>query len=67
LEKLEQILAPLENYLSINPGKSEVRYSLAGCLVCLDRKDEAQAQLERIIAAAPDFAPAQELLAQFDL
>lgn len=67
LEKLEQILAPLENYLSINPGKSEVRYSLAGCLVCLDRKDEAQAQLEQIMAADPDFAPAQELLAQFDL
>lgn len=67
LEKLQQILAPLENYLSINPGKNEVRYSLAGCLVCLDRKDEAQAQLEQIIAADPDFAPAQELLAQFDL
>jgi len=67
LEKLQEILAPLENYLSINPGKSEVRYSLAGCLVCLDRKDEAQAQLEQIIAVNPDFAPAQELLAQFDL
>lgn len=67
LEKLEQILAPLENYLSITPGKSEVRYSLAGCLVCLDRKAEAQVQLEQIIAADPDFAPAQELLAQFDL
>ncbi len=66
LERLPQILAPLESYLSINPGKSEVRYSLAGCLVCLDRKDEAQAQLEQIIAADPDFAPAQELLAQFD-
>jgi tetratricopeptide (TPR) repeat protein len=67
LERLQEILASLENYLSINPGKSEVRYSLAGCLVCLDRKDEAQAQLEQIIAADPDFAPAQELLAQFDL
>ena len=66
LERLPQTMVPLEHYLSINPGKSEVRYSLAGCLVCLDRKDEAQAQLEQIIAADPDFAPAQELLAQFD-
>ncbi|SNR97103.1 Tetratricopeptide repeat-containing protein [Humidesulfovibrio mexicanus] len=66
LERLSEILAPLESYLSLNPGKSEVRYSLAGCLVCLDRKDEAQAQLEQIVAADPSFAPAQELLAQLD-
>jgi len=66
LDKLQLIVAPLENYLSINPGKSEVRYSLAGCMVCLDRKDEAQAQLEQIVAADPDFAPAHELLAQLD-
>lgn len=31
LEKLPQIIPALENYLSIHPGKSEVRYSLAGC------------------------------------
>ena len=66
LERLEQVIPALENYLSINPGKSEVRYSLAGCMVCLDRKEEAQAQLEQIIAADPDFAPARELLSQFD-
>ncbi|MBI5520931.1 MAG: tetratricopeptide repeat protein [Desulfovibrio sp.] len=66
LERLEQVIPALESYLSINPGKSEVRYSLAGCMVCLDRKDEAQAQLEQIIAADPGFAPARELLSQFD-
>jgi tetratricopeptide (TPR) repeat protein len=66
LEKLPQIIPALENYLSINPGKSEVRYSLAGCMVCLDRKEEAQAQLEQIVAQDPGFAPAQELLAQLD-
>ena len=66
LEKLPQIIAPLESYLSINPGKSEVRYSLAGCMVCLDRKEEAQALLEQIVANDPGFEPAHELLAQFD-
>jgi len=66
LERLPQIIPTLENYLSINPGKSEVRYSLAGCMVCLDRKDEAQAQLEQIVALAPDFAPARELLDLLD-
>jgi tetratricopeptide (TPR) repeat protein len=62
LEKLEAIIPHLENYLSINPGKSEVRYSLAGCLICQDKKSEAEAQLEQIVAQDPDFAPARELL-----
>ncbi|MDR3640741.1 MAG: tetratricopeptide repeat protein [Humidesulfovibrio sp.] len=66
LEQLPRIMPALENYLSINPGKSEVRYSLAGCMVCLDRKEEAQAQLEQIVANDPAFAPASELLAQLD-
>lgn len=66
LERLEQIMPALENYLAIHPDKSEVRYSLAGCMVCLDRRDDAQVQLERIVAADPGFAPAHELLAQLD-
>ena len=64
LEALEKVVPHLESYLSIDPDKNEVRYSLAGCMVCLDRKDEAQAQLERILEKAPDFAPARELLEQ---
>jgi len=66
LEKLPQVIPPLESYLSIHPGKSEVRYSLAGCMVCLDRKEEAEAQLEQIIAQDPTFVPARELLAQLN-
>ncbi len=66
LERLPQTMVPLEHYLSINPGKSEVRYSLAGCLVCLDRKEEARTQLEAVIENDPDFAPARELLALLD-
>jgi len=64
LERLEVILPHLESYLSIHPDKSEVRYSLAGCMVCLDRKAEAEAQLEQIMAQDPGFAPARELLEQ---
>ena len=66
LEMLEKVIPHLENYLSIDPGKSEVRYSLAGCMVCLDRKEEAQTQLERIVEQDPDFVPARELLEQLD-
>jgi len=65
-ERLEQVIPLLENYLSINPGKSEVRYSLAGCMVCLDRKEEAETQLRQIMDADPGFAPAQELLSLLD-
>ncbi|MDQ7835688.1 MAG: tetratricopeptide repeat protein [Humidesulfovibrio sp.] len=64
LDALEKVVPHLENYLSIDPDKSEVRYSLAGCMVCLDRKDEAQAQLELIVEKDPAFAPARELLEQ---
>ncbi len=67
LERLTEIVPLLEGYLSIDPGKSEVRYSLAGCMVCLDRKDDAQAQLERILESDPDFAAARELLEQLHL
>jgi tetratricopeptide (TPR) repeat protein len=62
--RLEEVIPHLSRYLEIDPGKSEVRYSLAGCLVCLDRKDEARAELERILEGNSDFEPAKELLAQ---
>lgn len=64
LEKLELVVPHLENYLSIHPGKSEVRYSLAGCMVCLDRKDEAEGHLAQIMEQDPSFAPARELFEQ---
>ncbi|WP_243546996.1 tetratricopeptide repeat protein [Pseudodesulfovibrio tunisiensis] len=66
LDRLEEIVPHLENYLEIDPSKHEVRYSLAGCLVCLDRKDEARAQLERILEMDPEFEAAREMLAQFE-
>jgi tetratricopeptide (TPR) repeat protein len=67
LERLTEIVPLLENYLSIDPGKSEVRYSLAGCMVCLDRKDDAHNQLTLLLESDPDFAAARELLEQLHL
>ncbi len=64
LNRLEDVLVHLENYLAIDADKHEVRYSLAGSLICLDRKKEAREQLERILEAAPDHEQAQELLTQ---
>ena len=63
-DRLGEVVGRLENYLAINSGKAEVRYALAGCLVCMDRKDEAKAQLQSILDAAPDNGPARELLGQ---
>jgi tetratricopeptide (TPR) repeat protein len=64
LDKLEQTVLHLEKYLAIDPGKHEVRYSLAGSLICLDRKDAAVGHLEIILQADPDNAQAKELLQQ---
>ncbi|MDD4953087.1 MAG: tetratricopeptide repeat protein [Desulfovibrionaceae bacterium] len=64
LERLSEVLPRLEACLEVDPGRHEVRYALAGCLVCLDRRKEAAGHLERIVGAEPSFAPAQELLDQ---
>ncbi len=63
-ERLEDIIPFLKNFLEIQPDKYEVRYSLAGCYVCLDRKDEARQELERILETDPSNEQALELLAQ---
>ncbi|NDV19556.1 tetratricopeptide repeat protein [Pseudodesulfovibrio sp. JC047] len=64
LQRLEKIVPYLEAYLEIDPDKFEVRYSLAGSLVCLDRKDAARVQLETILEADPSHEAAKEMLDQ---
>ncbi len=61
---LEKVIPHLENYLTMDPHKNEVRFSLAGCLVWINRKEEAQRQLETLLELTPDYEPARELLAQ---
>jgi len=41
-----------------------VRYSLAGCLACIEQKDEAREHLEKILEMDPDSADAKEMLEQ---
>ncbi len=55
---------PLLRYLDVNPDKSEVRYSLAGCLLACGRTEEARANAELLLERDPTYAPARELLAQ---
>ncbi|QGY40627.1 tetratricopeptide repeat protein [Pseudodesulfovibrio cashew] len=62
LERVEQIVPYLEAHLEIDPAKHEVRYSLAGCFICLDQKDAAREQLEKILEMNPDFEAASEML-----
>jgi thioredoxin-like negative regulator of GroEL len=64
IERLGDVVPRLEDYLKIDPMKHEIRYSLAGSLYCLDRKDEARAHLERILEQEPDNESARELLDQ---
>ena len=64
LERTGEALAPLERYLEIEPAKSEVRFTLSGCLVASGRKEDARRHLEMILAEDPTNAQAMELMAQ---
>ncbi|WP_243362089.1 tetratricopeptide repeat protein [Fundidesulfovibrio terrae] len=59
--RLGEVVPHLENYLSIEPLKHDMRYSLAGCLVAAGREGDAKAQLDRILEHDPAHACAVEL------
>ncbi len=61
LDRLNDVVPHLENYLAIDPLKHEIRYSLAGCLVTAGHEAEAQAHLERILEQDPAHSNAVEL------
>lgn len=61
LERLEEVLPYLHDYLALDPLKHEVRYTLAGCLVSLGRHAEAGVELENILAQDPRYTAAQDL------
>lgn len=63
LKRLEEAIPRLNNCLALNPDLHDVRFSLAGCLMALNRKGEAMGQLERILDAQPDHVASQELYA----
>lgn len=64
LNRTADAVAPLEQYLELNPGKSEIRYALSGCLASCGRPGEARTHLEETLHLDPDYGPAAELLAQ---
>ncbi len=64
LGRTDEAIVPLGQYLELNPGKSEVRYALGGCLVSSGRQAEAKRHLEQVLEMDPAYAPAAELLAQ---
>ncbi|MBI9081670.1 MAG: tetratricopeptide repeat protein [Pseudodesulfovibrio sp.] len=64
LDRVIEIIPFLKDYLEINPAKHEVRYSLAGCLVCLEQKDAAREQLDLLLEQNPDYEAAKEMLEQ---
>ncbi|MFP5240015.1 MAG: tetratricopeptide repeat protein [Acidobacteriota bacterium] len=59
--RVAEVMPYLEGYLSIDPLKHDIRYTLAGCLVVEGREAEAKAQLERILEHDPTHACATEL------
>lgn len=59
--RMTEVIPHLEDYLSIDPLKHDIRYSLAGCLVAAGRDADAKAHLERILEQDPAHAPALEL------
>ncbi|WP_211225334.1 tetratricopeptide repeat protein [Maridesulfovibrio zosterae] len=63
-ERVAEAAPFLEKFLEIDPAKHEVRYSLAGLYICMDKKDEAVQQLEMILEMDPANAAAKELLEQ---
>ncbi|WP_291323500.1 tetratricopeptide repeat protein [Desulfonatronospira sp.] len=66
LQRIQETLQHVENYLQIDPENKEVMFTRAGCLKTLGRKQEALIQVQNILAKDPDNTAARELLAQLD-
>lgn len=66
LQRLPEAVPHLRNYLAIDPTKHDVRYSLAGSLVCMDEAEEAKGHLEHILETEPEHESARELLEQIE-
>jgi tetratricopeptide (TPR) repeat protein len=62
--RIGDVLPHLRDYLAVDPVKSEVRFTLAGCLMSLGRHDDAREQLETILEQEPGNSNALELSEQ---
>ena len=61
LNRLEEILPCLENFLALEPDNRAVRISLVGCLASLGRQKDAVHHLEELLKLNPEDPEAQEL------
>ncbi|GAB7079721.1 tetratricopeptide repeat protein [Megalodesulfovibrio paquesii] len=61
LNRLADVTPHLENFLAVNPLKTDVRFALAGCLTTLGRTADAGRHLEVIMAREPGNSAAREL------
>lgn len=64
LERLEDVVPLLDNFLSVAPHKDDIRFALAGCLISLGKEQEANEHLEDILSRDPNNTQAQELYSQ---
>ncbi|MBF0480208.1 MAG: tetratricopeptide repeat protein [Desulfovibrionaceae bacterium] len=62
LERLGEVIPRLRDYLSLDPLKHDIRFSLAGCLVAAGNAGEAKTHLERILEHEPENKDAANLL-----
>ena len=61
LNRLEEVLPCLENFLALESDNRAVRISLVGCLASLGRQKEAVSHLEEILKINPEDTEAKEL------
>ena len=66
LNRLNEVIIHLQNFLQLNSEDHKVRYSLAGCFFSLGKNDLAKKELETILASDPEYADALELLQQIN-
>ncbi|WP_462323703.1 tetratricopeptide repeat protein [Desulfoplanes sp.] len=64
--RLQDVVPFLGAYLSLDPNKHEVRYSLAGCLLAIGNRDGARTELETILGAEPGHKDARDMLDQLE-
>ena len=64
LGRTAEAIAPLTEYLNLNPDKHEVRFALSGCLIASGRQADARRHLETILEQDPANVQSAELLSQ---
>jgi len=64
VNRVEEILPHLNDALIVDPEQDAIRFSLAGCYISLNRRQDAMAQLEHLLEKNPEHEGAKELYAK---